>query len=203
MRISTLAAVMAAALLLTACVTPYARKGWTGGYTDEKIDENHYRVRFDGNGHTSSDRVWYLWLYRCAELTKEKGYTHFTVRKPGEPLASGPAAGPGAYERQPAAHADAGQEPPRLVKTKGGGAPIFIYSPGYTVTTWHNDAVVALFREPLPEAVLLLNAQAVLDQLGPYVQSDGKAAPLARDEVLRNAATLVRPERGYTFGGEL
>ncbi|MBF9263203.1 CC0125/CC1285 family lipoprotein [Paracidovorax cattleyae] len=47
-----------------------------GGYIDEKIDETHYRVKFDGNGSTSADRVWNFWLYRCAELTKEKGYTH-------------------------------------------------------------------------------------------------------------------------------
>lgn len=176
----------AAALLLTACVTPYARKGWAGGYTDEKIDETHYRVRFDGNGNTSSDRVWALWLYRCAELTKEKGFTHFTVRKPGEPLAAGP-------------------DPSRggMVKTKGGGAPIVIFTPGYTITTWHNDAVVAMFREPLPEAVMFIRAQAVLDQLGAYVHTEEKAPPLAREEVLRNAATVVRPERGYIFGGEL
>ncbi|MDA8450337.1 hypothetical protein M5C97_24750 [Acidovorax sp. NCPPB 3859] len=205
MRPLLLAAAIAASLALAACTTPYARKGMAGGYTDEKIDETHYRVKFDGNGNTSADRVWNFWLYRCAELTKEKGYTHFTVRKPNEPLAGGPAPQRSIPAIQPAGYAGTDGEQPRMLKTKGGGAPIFIYTPGttVTVTTWHNDAVIALYRDPLPEAVMVLEARVVLEQLAPYVQSDGRDAAPARDELLRKAASMVRSERGYGFGGEL
>jgi hypothetical protein len=146
--------------------------------------------------------VWAFWLYRCAELTQEKGYTHFALRKPGEPLARwrpAPTERPGL---RAAAYRE-GDAAPAMLKTKGGGAPVYIYTPGHTITTYHSDAVVALYREPLPEGLVVLKAQAVLDELGPYVRSDGKTPLVSRDELFDKAATLVRPQIGWGFGGEL
>lgn len=200
LRLSTTVALVAA-LVVTACATQYGRNGLTGGYTDEKIDDTHYRVKFHGNGYASSDRVWGFWLYRCAELTKEKGFSHFALLKPGSPLSGRPTTEPAEATRRHAAYQEG--DAPRMVKTKGGGAPSYIYIPGHTVTTWHSDAVVAMYKEPLPEGVVVLKAQTVLDDLGPYVRSNGETPLMARDDLFRRAATMVRPQTGYRFGGEL
>ncbi len=176
---------LGAALAVASCATGYGPNTLGGGYKDEKLDDTHYRVKFDGNGYASKDRVWNFWIYRCAELTKEKGFTHFTIQKPGEPLSLAP-------------------QGPRMIKTRSGGVTyIPIYVPGHTVTTWHTDAVVAMFKEPLPEGVWLMRAQSVLDDLAPYIKSNGASTPPVRDDIFRHAATINRPETNYNFGGPL
>ena len=66
---------------LTACTTPYQQKGFTGGYSQVQLDNNSARVEFKGNGYTSRERVEVFLLYRCAELTAEKGYDYFVIAK--------------------------------------------------------------------------------------------------------------------------
>ena len=39
------------------------------------------RVEFKGNGYTSRERVEVFVLYRCAELTVEKGYDYFVITR--------------------------------------------------------------------------------------------------------------------------
>jgi hypothetical protein len=199
-RISTLWA-LALAALLASCATGYGPQGLTGGYVDEKIDDTHYRVKFSGNGHASSDRVWGFWMYRCAELTLQKGYSHFTLHRPGAPLSQSSSGHPRAM--------NAVYRPgnaPRMLRTKGSGGGYYYvpsYSGGYTVTTWHADAVVAMHREPLPEYEVALDAQAVVDALGPYVKSNGQTAALSRTELFKRAARINRAPSDYRFGGTL
>lgn len=72
-------------LVLTASIagcsgaTPYQALGLRGGYKDVKLDDNTYRVTFQGGGATSREIVEVYDLYRCAELTIEKGYDYFIV----------------------------------------------------------------------------------------------------------------------------
>ena len=67
---------VALAVLMTSCATPYMPNLLLGGgYSDHRIDDNHYQVMFDGNGLATSDHVWYFWFYRCAELTKDRKST--------------------------------------------------------------------------------------------------------------------------------
>lgn len=197
MTMFRLALLMSAVLATTSCATGYGAKGLTGGYSDQKIDETHYRVKFDGNGHASKDRVWGFWMYRCAELTREKGFAYFTIQRPGESLGQAQPA-PGirraSYEEQPGAG--------RFIQT-GGYSYVPIYIPGGTVTSWHTDAVVAMFKEPLPEKLWVLRADSVLEALAPYVKANGEGVTVDRDEVFRRAATIKLPERGYSFGGPL
>ncbi|MGH8355486.1 MAG: CC0125/CC1285 family lipoprotein [Pseudomonas sp.] len=58
---------------LSACTTPYQRDGFAGGYSEIQLDENIWRVTFEGNGYTTALRVEELALLRSAELTLEKG----------------------------------------------------------------------------------------------------------------------------------
>src|SRR4051794_15200670 len=77
---------LAPAMLLAGCATPYKANGLGGGFVDERIDDNAYSVAFHGNSLAKHERVWNFWFYRCAELTREKGYSAFAVA-PGSPAA--------------------------------------------------------------------------------------------------------------------
>jgi hypothetical protein len=80
------AAPLAAFALLAACTTatPYQplnpHGGYSsGGYSEQRLDENHYRVCFAGNEFTTRQRVENYLLYRAAELTLQAGYDSFTM----------------------------------------------------------------------------------------------------------------------------
>ncbi|MEH6660058.1 MAG: hypothetical protein V7679_00295 [Parasphingorhabdus sp.] len=85
----TKAAARASALLMTlllfacATATPYqpqiAGQRVSGGYSENRIDNTHYRVRFAGNTLTSRDTVEGYLLYRAAELTVQNGYDWFRI----------------------------------------------------------------------------------------------------------------------------
>lgn len=79
------AAAVALALLVTACATPTPYqplergRAAAGGYSEQRIEDNRYRVTFVGNQFTSRDRVENYLLYRAAELTVQSGYDGFTM----------------------------------------------------------------------------------------------------------------------------
>jgi hypothetical protein len=71
-----------AALALAACATatPYQPlRGSSGGFVEQRIDANRYRVTFVGNDYTSRQRVENYLLYRAAELTVANGFDGFTL----------------------------------------------------------------------------------------------------------------------------
>lgn len=68
-----------AIFILINCSTPYQPKGILGGYTDKQLDENCYSVSFLGNQHTKPEDVDKYLMYRCAELSQEKGYDYFVI----------------------------------------------------------------------------------------------------------------------------
>jgi len=71
------AAVLAGALV--SCATPYQANGLLGGFSANELREDVYRVEFGGNGYTTGETAQTYWLYRCAELTLEKGYYGFEI----------------------------------------------------------------------------------------------------------------------------
>jgi len=66
-------------VFLSNCSTPYQPKGTLGGYSEEKILDDLYRVEFEGNQHSKPEIVQNYLLYRCAELTKEMNYDYFAI----------------------------------------------------------------------------------------------------------------------------
>ena len=78
---------LAATIALGACTTatpyqpyrPEAAGGVHGGYSDQQLAPDRYRVRFHGNALTSRDRVEGYMLYRAAELTVQRGYNSFLM----------------------------------------------------------------------------------------------------------------------------
>jgi hypothetical protein len=73
------------AISLAACTTPTPYQplvtGGTasGGFTDQRLDETHFRVTFRGNSMTSREQVETYLLYRAAELTVGQGYDWFEM----------------------------------------------------------------------------------------------------------------------------
>lgn len=68
-----------AALALAGCATSYKRTGFTGGFSETRLQENAFIVSFRGNGYTSRDRSMDFALLRCAELTLENGFKFFVI----------------------------------------------------------------------------------------------------------------------------
>lgn len=80
------AALAACVFAITGCVsssTPYqpisSANRIAGGYSDDRLGENRYRVSFAGNSLTSREQVESYLLFRAAELTIEQGHTWFVV----------------------------------------------------------------------------------------------------------------------------
>jgi len=84
-RMRRLIPALASALALAACATPTPYQPLTpnnrasGGYTDQQIEANRYRVTFSGNSMTSRETVETYLLYRAAELTIARGYDWFQM----------------------------------------------------------------------------------------------------------------------------
>ncbi len=80
----SLLVVAAAALTLGACATPtaYAPAGFNGqrgGYAEQRLENDRFRVNFSGNSVTSRDQVEMALLLRSAELTTENGFDWFST----------------------------------------------------------------------------------------------------------------------------
>jgi len=172
--------VVALALLAgCATATPYQPLGYPGergGFSDQQLDESHYRVTFVGNTLTSRQQVENYLLYRAAELTLQRGYPCFTiVNRDTEGRTSirvspfGPAGyGAGYYP---------GWSPYWRLRGPWGwhyydpwmGDPFF---PGRydvdTVTSYQAIADIAVART-CPAGPKTFNAQQVIQNLQPYI----------------------------------
>jgi len=189
MKLKACLAILLAASMLTGCATGYGPRGATGGYEEKQLDNTSYRVSFYGNGHTKGDMVWNYWMYRCAELTKQKGFDLFSLVM--DPKKSGAIPDDAGMRSANLQSGDEGT----TVKTAGSyRAPTYHYSPGYTttVTTYSASAVVKMYGNPPPANVrYVLNAQSILDSLKPYVESAGKEPSPKREEVITKAMIRV------------
>jgi hypothetical protein len=182
-RILATCAVAVLAGLAGCGASPYGENTLFGGYRSERIDASHWLVQYDGNGYTPKEQVWAYWIYRCAEVTKQNGYAYFAMMpatwKPAAPAQAASTAHtawqatPGMSTlARPAVWTPGGDA--RFVQTHSGGGHsyTYIYVPGAAtnIRTWHTKGVVAMFNAPAePDALLVMTAQTVLDDLGPYV----------------------------------
>lgn len=74
------ASVLTLAVSACATATPYQPVGYSnarGGYSEQRISQNRWRVQFSGNSLTSRDTVEMYLLYRAAEITLQEGGTWF------------------------------------------------------------------------------------------------------------------------------
>ena len=82
MRVPAMVLSLAMFGLLVACKghpTPYQPAVDGYGYSEQRIEDNRYRVIFAGNDLTKADTVQNYLLYRAAEVTLNHGYDYFTM----------------------------------------------------------------------------------------------------------------------------
>jgi hypothetical protein len=73
--------VLVLTLLLVSCATPYQQVGTTvaGGYSSNRLSNEVFEVRFDGNGFTQPKRARDFALLRAAEIALEHNYPYFVI----------------------------------------------------------------------------------------------------------------------------
>lgn len=96
------------ALALSGCATPtpyQAGNDQVDGYRDQKLQEQRFRVSFNGNSLTPRETVEIYLLYRAAELTLAQNMDYFIVQQQdtdskSEYTESGPSIGAGFGRRR-------------------------------------------------------------------------------------------------------
>ena len=168
-RLLNLAALLGT-LLLSGCLgpTPYQLKQFNGGYQERAVAADRWYVEFFGNGYTSRETVFAYWIYRCAEVTQQKGFDYFVI------VARTPQASPAA-DIDIRYGSGEGDGPASAVRAKGTGgsgsqAPIYIPGGGGTITTWSARGVIQLFKGvPDPDERAFV-AKEVAEKLGPAIR---------------------------------
>jgi len=191
-----LVALLLALAVLAGCATTYQKRGFTGGYSETRIDNSDYIVNFDGNGKTDKDRVWYFWIYRCAQLTQEKGYTYFSLM----PVQS--SMNKTSFNPDEDGHAypavligDANGRVIDVHSSGGGGGAHLMYIPGAgTIVSWHSKAIVAMYGNDVPQKRFVIRAQSILETLGEYIRTNGLSTPPDRTTITNNATFAVAPD---------
>jgi hypothetical protein len=85
MRVQVALMALSAACWLTSCATSYQPLSFTGGYSDQRLDNNTAQVSFRGNAYTAPETVHSYLLRRCAEVTLQNGYNYFVLIDAEEP----------------------------------------------------------------------------------------------------------------------
>lgn len=169
------------ALAIAGCATSYKPYGSDGGYGEYKINDSTYVVSFAGNGYASRERVYYFWLYRCAQLTQASGYELFTIGPAMKPAVRNDIGG----SVQPAVYLSS--DPARSIRVRG-TAPRIMIMPGPKIQMWHYNGTVYMFHEPLAQTMpWAIDAGKVIAELQPYVTSNGNAPVPVRVDVLARA----------------
>jgi hypothetical protein len=182
-----------AVTMLTSCASTYHKNApFIGGYGETKIDDSHYVVYYNGNNKNSEDHVSDFWLYRCAQLTIEKGFTYFSI----EPITGSmnktgfiPDQGGHAY----AAVLDGNADGHAIDVHGGGGGGGVIFIPGGTIVIWRSRAIVAMYGDTPPQRKIVLRAQSVVDLLADYIKTNGDSTPPDRNTIFQQSAYAVTP----------
>ena len=69
--------ILAVAVLLSGCATPYQPTGFRGGFDDVALADDMYELRANGNAFTSAARVRDYVLLRASEIARERGFKYF------------------------------------------------------------------------------------------------------------------------------
>ena len=71
--------IIAILFLFSGCATSYQPKGFTGGFSETRLAPDTFRVRFSGNGRTSTERAEDFALLRAADLSTNAGFSYFSI----------------------------------------------------------------------------------------------------------------------------
>lgn len=148
MRRTTLA--FLGSLVFGGCATGYHQHGLSGGYSETRLNERTFEVRFRGNGYTSPAVAQRGALHRAAELTAQMGYYGFYVVGRNTDVRT-------TSYTDPVNCSSYGNS-----TTCNGGDTTYIHKPdaGMTITMVPLEEV-----EQMPPSVVVYNAQMLLSQM--------------------------------------
>lgn len=152
-------------LLLAACAqpTPYQAAVDGYGFTQQRLEDNRFRINFSGNSVTPLPVVEDYMLYRAAEITVDQGYDYFEIsdkdiNKSTRYFATYNAPIGGFY----------GRRYPRYGYGFGGGFGTGSYRP---INSYTASANVVLFKGAKPEDnSSAYDAKDVIRRLGPTIR---------------------------------
>ena len=177
---AVLIAAAALAVGLTACetATPYQplAKGThvSGGFSDQRLDADHYRITFSGNDVTSRSVVENDLLYRAADLTVKAGYDwfetvdhHTDTKTSAYTTGFGPGYGPWGYGAFDPYWSFWG---PGYGFRHGWGGPFWGSSfDTETVQRFSATAEIQMGHGPKPKSPRAFDAHEVMTNLGPHL----------------------------------
>lgn len=176
------AASLAVLAIVTGCATatPYqpltTHGATTGGYSEQRLEENRFRVSFAGNSFTSRQTVENYLLYRAAELTQQAGYDgftmvqrdtdpHTTTRVFSDPFGPGPWGYWGPSWRYHGRFGWRSWNP-------------WMHDPFWaddvdvsTVTSYEATAEIVMFKGARPDEPRAFDAHQIIQNLGPTIQT--------------------------------
>ena|SRR5271155_802808 len=143
--------ILAAALTLAACATPYTQNGmgFTGGVEAQMITDDTARISARGNAYTDQSRIEDFVLLKSAQTALDHGFTHFAIISSADASRTGAIATPGTME------------------TNVYGSTAFTtYAPGmlHSFVKPGEDIFVRFCKDNCPG---MRPAQQVVDNLGP------------------------------------
>jgi len=160
-----------ATLTLAACAgapTPYQPRRDGSGYSEQQLDDRTWRVTFAGNDWTPRETVENYLLYRCAEVMLFGGYGRFIVlEKVVEPDVQ--------YYTYGYAPPDIGPgiPPSRYSHYRYRHYYAYPYGPPYRVGSTVRYKASAMIQpwegDGTPEGALVIDARALVRQLGPTI----------------------------------
>jgi hypothetical protein len=177
-------AALALTLGLAGCetATPYQPlahgSSTSGGYSDQRLDDTHFRVSFQGNTVTPRATVETFLLYRAAQLTVAQGYDWFETEQrhtdkdqhtyfDGDPF-YGPGYGYGYFRPYWSFYGGGGFGRGFGRGWYGGG---FYGGQIDTVQKFQATAEIVMHKGPKPQGdARAFDARAVISNLGPKVQ---------------------------------
>jgi len=178
---ATAAAAMVALLAGCETATPYqplrTSGAASGGYSDQQIEANRFRVTFAGNSMTSRERVETYLLYRAAQLTVERGFDWFEMADRNTERHSS------SYVNQPFGPGPYGYWGPAW-RYRGAGFGWRSWDPFWGDPFWGNNidvttvdryeatAEIVTGRGPKPDGnIRAFDARAVIANLGPRIEA--------------------------------
>jgi hypothetical protein len=204
---------LAVVLLLQGCATGYQPLSARGGYSERRIADDIYEVVFSGNGKTPKATVDRYFIYRCAELTKQKGFKYFAIMRTNRPATPPPAAtppgvpppqapvpapgqsgsgiGPGAFRH--AAFESGERHNGGFLEVRGGGGGGggrgggYYYSPGgmYYITSYVGRATIRMFNDnTLPGPIVGYPVAEVMQRIGPFIKDQFAVVEIPRPSLI-------------------
>lgn len=152
----------------------YASKAdsWIGlyGYEDLPIDSTTYQVNYAGDNTQPAPLVERYALYRCAELTSEKGFDYFVIIDKDGSTSSVTTSLPGEMDES---HHIEHQVDPQTGKSVPVSVSTSTYTPGMTTTTHYHIATktIRLFKGARPQDnPNAYDAKSMLTVMGPTIK---------------------------------